>query len=286
MEPKLEETVPAVPSLAQTHMQGPLAINGSGKSLTKEELDAVKEDLAKIKAEFGLKEPKRAFMNEPDTEWRFGGPPDYSLTNYMYLKGRTICHPEGSLELIVENLIKTWEMERSHKPDYTKHHSVDQEQFCLSANGGRIFNNAEANQVGNYNVLLNACPAELYDAENTTWEESHDKFHTAFSAFPWEILEVYSPPPKVAFTWRHWGHFSGTYDEHQGKGELVEMYGFGTAIVNETLQLCSVEVYYNAQEFVSVMKGLKNAKETNRPWRDGCPHLEMLQKSKSSSSSS
>jgi hypothetical protein len=133
--------------------------------------------------------------------------------------------------------------------------------------------------------FLNACPAELYDAENTTWEESHDKFHTAFAAFPWEVLEVYSPPPKVAFSWRHWGHFAGTYDEHQGKGELVEMYGFGTAIVNEKLQLCSVEVYYNAQEFMSVMKGLKNAKETNCPWRDGCPHLEMLQKSKSSSSS-
>jgi hypothetical protein len=143
-------------------MQGPLTINGSGKSLTKEEeLDTVKEDLAKIKAEFGLKEPKRAFMDEPNTEWRFGGPPDYSLANYMYLKGRTICHPEGSLELVVENLVKTWEMERSHKPDYTQHHSVDQEQFRLSANGGRIFNNAEANQVGNYNVLLNACPAEL-----------------------------------------------------------------------------------------------------------------------------
>jgi hypothetical protein len=206
------------PSLAQTHMQGPLAVNGSGKSLTKEELEAVKQDLAKIKADFGLKEPERAFMDEPDTEWRFGGPPDYSLTNYTYLKGRTHCHKDGSLELVVENLVKTWEMERSHKLDHTKHRSVDQEQFRLSANGGKIFDNIEANKVGNYNVLLNACPAQLYDAENTTWEDSHNKFHTAFAAFPWEVLEVYSPPPKVGFTWRHWGHYSGTYEENEGKG--------------------------------------------------------------------
>jgi len=207
-------------------MQGPLKVSGSGKALTKEELEAVKVDLEAIKLKYGLKEPTRAFMDNPDTPWRFGGPPDYSLTNYLYLKQRTHQHAEGSLEQVVENLVKTWEMERSHKLDCTQHESVDQEQFEISANGGKKYNNAEANQVGNYNVLLQSCPS--WNNESTTWEESHDKFHTAFAAFPWEVLQVYSGPPKVAFTWRHWGHFTGTYEEHQGEGELVEMFGFGT----------------------------------------------------------
>jgi hypothetical protein len=104
---------PTAPSLAQTHMQAPLNVNGSGKALTKAELEMVKVKLENIKKEFGLKEPDRSFMEDlPDYTWRFGGKPDYSLTNYKYLTGRTKQHPEGSLAMIVENLVKTWEMER------------------------------------------------------------------------------------------------------------------------------------------------------------------------------
>ena len=188
----------AAPSLAQTHMQGPLKVNGSGKPLTKEEMDAVRKELEDIKAEYGYKEPVRSFMDDPNTKWIFGGPPDYSLTNLFYLKQRTKQHTEGSLEEVVENLVKTWEMERSHKADPTQHLSVDQEKFRLSANGGKKFDNIEANAVGNYNVLLNACPAELWDS-SITWEGSHEKFHGTFAAFPWEVLDVYSPPPTVSY---------------------------------------------------------------------------------------
>lgn len=105
--------VEAPPSLAQTHMQGPLNVNGSGKALTRDELDAVKVELERIKKEYGLKEPDRSFMDDiPESNWRFGGRPDYSLTNYKYITERTKQHAEGSLEMVVENLVKTWEMER------------------------------------------------------------------------------------------------------------------------------------------------------------------------------
>ena len=262
-----------VPSLAQTHMQGPLNVNGSGKALTREELDQVKEELEAIKAEFGLKEPTRSFMDDPNTKWRFGGKPDYSLTNLFYLKQRTKEHPEDSLEKVVENLVKTWEMERSHKLDYRDHQSVDTKRFNISANGGKTYDNKEANQVGNYNVLLDACPAELWDKENISWEQSHEKFHKAFAAFPWEVLEVYSGPPKVGFSWRHWGNFTGTYEGNEGNGELVEMFGFGTATVNDKLQLCDVEIYYNAEEFIKVLRGEKSVDEVNMSFAKGgaCP---------------
>jgi hypothetical protein len=96
-----------VPSMAQTHMQGPLAVTGSGKALTKEELESVKAELEQIKKDGGLKEPVRSFMDDEDIKWRFGGKPDYSVTNLLYLKQRSTVHPDGSLEQIVENLVKT-----------------------------------------------------------------------------------------------------------------------------------------------------------------------------------
>jgi len=256
-------------------MQGPLTVTGSGKALTKEELDKVKVELEQIKAKFGWKEPERSFMDDPNIKWRFGDKPDYSLTNLKYLKERSKIHPDGSLEQVVENLVKTWEMERSHKVEASSHQSVDVEKFRISANGGKVFNNEEANQVGNYNVLLNACPADLWDSANITWEDSHDAFHNAFAAFPWEVLDVYSGPPKVAFTWRHWGTFTGTYEDNQGKGELVEMYGFGTAVVNDKLQLQDVDIFYNAQDFINVLRGNTPVEETNANWKStgGCPFV-------------
>lgn len=266
------------PTQAQTFCQGPLEVNGSGKPLTKEELDACKTELEDLKAKHNLKEPVRSFMDDPDIKWRYGKP-DYSLANLLYFKGRQKYHPEGSLENIVENLVKTWEMERSHKPDHTQHKSVDTDNFIISANDGKRYNNAEANVVGNYNVLLDSCPKHLWaGAESISNEESHEKFHKAFAAFPWEVIEVFSGPPLVGFTWRHWAHFTGTYEGHQGKGELVEMYGFATATVNESLQLVDVRVFYNAENFMKIMKGEMKAEEVQGGsdlTGPGCPFLAL-----------
>ena len=198
----------------------------------------------------GWKEPVRSHMDDPNIKWRFGSAPDYTLANLAYLKGKTMNHKEGSLELIVENLVKTWEMERSHKLDHTQHMSVDQENFTIGANGGPQYDNVEANKIGNYNVLLaNADPAQ-YDAKNLSWQDSHNQFHHSFAAFPWEVLEVFTGPPVVAFSWRHWGHFTGEYKGNKGKGELIEVFGWGTAAVNDKLQLCEVKIYYDQNKFL------------------------------------
>ena len=115
--------------------------------------------------------------------------------------------------------------------------------------------------IGNYNVLLSGCPAKLWDAQNTSWEESHAKWHTAFAAFPWELLEVFSGPPTVAFSWRHWANYTGTFEGHTGQGELVELYGFGVATVNDKLQLVDVDIYYKAEDFMEVMRGERPASD-------------------------
>ena len=58
--------------------------------------------------------PYRQYMDELGIQWR-EGKPDYTKVNKAYLEGRTRTHKEGSLEKIVEDLVKTWEMEASHK---------------------------------------------------------------------------------------------------------------------------------------------------------------------------
>ena len=260
-------------------------MNGSGMALSRAEFEACKVELEALKAEHNLKEPDRSFMDDPDTKWRFGGPPDYTLANLAFLKGRSKAHPEGSLELTVENLVKTWEMERSHKVDCTQHGTVDQDRFLISGNGGKTFNNEDANAAGNYNVLLDSCPPEVWDSENSTWDRSHDTFHTAFSTFPWEVLEVFSGPPTIGFTWRHWAHFSGTFEENEGEGQLVEMYGFAVVTVNGDLRLCESSFYFNAKSFIDILRGDKDAQDAQGGTdivgplgglKGGCPHLAAL----------
>jgi len=266
--------------MMQTYMQGPLKVNGSGGPLTKDEMEAVKAELEAIKAKSGMKEPERAYMGGEDIKWRFGGPPDYSLVNLLYLKGKTKNHAPDSLELIVENLVKTWEMERSHKMDVRQHQSVDP-TFKISANGGKRFGNEDSHAAGNYNVLLSTCPAELWDGENTSWEQSHKKFHDAFAAFPWELLEVFSGPPKVAFSWRHWAHFTGSYEGNKGQGELVESFGFGVATVSDQLKLLDIEIYYRPERMLEVLEGkrpasdLQQGKDLLGPAAKGsCPYIQ------------
>ena len=42
-----------------------------------------------------------------------------------------------------------------------------------------------------------------------------------------------SGPPKVAFSWRHWAHWTGPYKGRAPTGELLEMYGMAVAVVDE-----------------------------------------------------
>jgi len=202
-------------------------------------------------------------MDDPNIKWRFGGAPDYTLANLEYLTGKTKNHPDGSLEQVVENLVKTWEMERSHKLQYQQHMSVDQERFNIGANEGPMFNNAQANKIGNYNVLLANATPEVYDMSSMSWEDSHKLFHTSFPAFPWEVLEVFTGPPVVAFSWRHWGRFTGTYKGRKGNGELIEVLGYGTAEVNDKLQLCNCMLYFKKDLFMEVLEGKKPVSALN-----------------------
>ena len=72
-----------------------------------------------------------------------------------------------------------------------------------------------------------------------SFDDSHALFRGAFTlGFPWEVLKVvadfiisiiitmntmmkvFSGPPNVVFTWRHWGHLEGSFQDNQVGGIL------------------------------------------------------------------
>jgi hypothetical protein len=54
--------------------------------------------------------------------------------------------------------------------------------------------------MGTYNALIG--DTELYKASESDFSDSHKLFKRAMGTFSWEVLEVYSGPPTVAFKWR------------------------------------------------------------------------------------
>ena len=114
-----------------------------------------------------------------------------------------------------------------------------------------------------------------YGTRQTSPGKIHTRNFTPFTAFPWEVLEVYSGPPKVGFVCRHWGKFTGTYEDNKGKGQLIEMFGFGAAVVNDKLQLCDVEVFYNAEDFIENLCGEKKVEDSSS-LKATCPFAKTM----------
>ena len=58
--------------------------------------------------------PERKYMDDESIQWR-NGKPDYEAVNEKYLKEKTKNHSIDSLERLVETVVKSWEMESTHK---------------------------------------------------------------------------------------------------------------------------------------------------------------------------
>ena len=108
----------------------------SGIESNGDPVEAVRAKLEDLKARYAFREPERGDLENPDIKWRMEKP-DYTKANYQYLKGKTQNHAEGSLEDVVENLVKKWEMQASHFADFNQWTEVDHENYKLSVNGGR-----------------------------------------------------------------------------------------------------------------------------------------------------
>lgn len=197
--------------------------------------------------------PHRKYMDDPEIKWR-EGKPDYTKINKLFLEGRSRVHKEGSLEKIVEDLVKTWEMEATHKTRLEDWQTIDREAFTLCANNQRSFSAKDIMEMGSYNTVMQNQP--LYDSEVHSFEASHGLFRSAFSeGFAWELLEVFSGPPRVAFSWRHWAHWTGPYKGRTPTGELLEMHGMAIAEVDENLKLKSINFHFDPNQILMKLEG-------------------------------
>ncbi|OAY78754.1 pathogen-related protein [Ananas comosus] len=197
---------------------------------------------------------------ERNTRWRHGSPPTYELVNLLFEQERTKEWPKGSLEETVQNAIKTWEMELSHKTRLQDFKSINPNSFRLSVNGAKPLTGEETLAVGSYNALLrSALPEELrcYKADAETFESSHELFRTAFPrGFAWEVTRVYAGPPTVVCKFRHWGYMEGPFKGHAPTGEMVQFHGVAVLKVDEELRVEEVEIYYDPGEFLAgLIKG-------------------------------
>ncbi|MBE8988262.1 ester cyclase [Nostoc sp. LEGE 12450] len=175
--------------------------------------------------------------------------PDYSYTNEFLHQESKFQHPEGSLEAIAQNLVRTFEMEASNKSNPQQWLSIVTDKFKMSTNGGQQFTAQDVADEGTYNLFLGK--AEQYDSETETFESSFQVFHTAFpNGFLWELTEVLSGPPNVTFKWRHWGTFNGSYKDYAPTGETIEIVGVSIARVTDDLKIESLEHYFDNNVFL------------------------------------
>lgn len=167
---------------------------------------------------------------------------------------RTHDFEPDSLQAIVERLVQAFEMEVSHKSDPATWVSMVTEKFRTNVNGGPWASAADVAEQGSYNILIGN--SAFYRSGEESFKSSHDVFHKAFpGGFYWEVLEVLSPPPTVAFKWRHWGAFEGEYNGFAPDGKRIEMFGISVAKVSDDLKLIEVEHYYDPNEFLGKLTG-------------------------------
>lgn len=195
-------------------------------------------------------------------QWRFGKP-NYARVNQEFFQYRSKKHKADSLEAVVQKLVKNWEVESHHIADPAQWNTMDVSVFKGSVNGGADANAAALASVGPYNFLLGKCPG--YDGTKQTFESANTIFSEAFTqGFAFEVLECFSPPPSVAFKWRHFGTFAGHYVDdkgvsHKGDNKMVELFGLCIAKVNASLVIEELQVFYEPKDMIAPLVTNKKA---------------------------
>ncbi|KAF4816449.1 Pathogen-related protein [Colletotrichum tropicale] len=194
-----------------------------------------------------------AVFGDEGVQWRYGRAPDYTKTRRVWREGKKMNHAAGSLPELVENLVKNWEVEASFKTRLQDWRTVDHEKYTFSVNGGAAQSGEHMLKVGTYNAVIS--PNEYYSPDYSDFASSHKTFKRMMPTFAWEVLEVYSGPPVVAFKWRHWGVMKNDYVGFNNKGEKVtakahggpiDIQGVTIARVDEKLRLQAVDTQFDS----------------------------------------
>lgn len=196
-----------------------------------------------------------ATLGDDKATWRHGRAPDYSNTRKVYESTKTMSHEAASLPNLVENLVKNWEVEASFKPEIEDWRTIDPPNYTFAINGGPPQTAEHMLKVGTYNAIIT--PNEYYDPTKSDFDSSHKTFKRMMPTFAWEVLEVYSGPPVVAFKWRHWGVMKSDYVGYNDKGEkitakahggTIDIQGVTVAKVDDKLRLQAVDTWFDPLE--------------------------------------
>lgn len=152
----------------------------------------------------------RGDLNNPNISWK-NEKPNYSLVDLAYYKGKSKAHGLKSSESLVSNLIKRCEMEISHIKDKQRWKAFANTVPKMEVNGSDVTN------------LFN------------DFEKSSSKVFNG--AFPWEVTEVFSQAPEIAFSWKHWSSESAK-----------ELKGFAVIKVNEKFEIENLKLFYKPEE--------------------------------------
>ncbi|KAI0410825.1 hypothetical protein F5X98DRAFT_79512 [Xylaria grammica] len=201
-----------------------------------------------------------AVLKDVDAEWRYGRPPDYSKTRKYFAETKSKNHAAGSLPSLVENLVKNWEIEASFKTRLADWRTVDFTRYSFAIDGRAPVSAEHMLRVGTYNAVLGA--GAYYDPAAMDFGASHKTFKRMMPTFAWEVLDVYTEPPVVAFRWRHWGEFREDYTAVNEAGENVrvpahgrpvDVTGVTVAYLNEGLQVTKLKTWFDSDEMFRQM---------------------------------
>jgi hypothetical protein len=205
----------------------------------------------------------RDYVPKAGAKWRWGRP-NYARVNDMYFTNRTAKPVAGSAEELVTKVVKNWEVDSHHLANAADWVTIDNAKFRASVNCGSVKADAQMfADLGPYNVLLqNLSPG--YDMNKNPGAEAANSFwsNVFTQGFAWECLEVYSGPPRVTFKWRHFGKYSGTFEDkegnkYKGDGSMFERFGTTVAILNSEAKIEELEIFYNPDDMI---KPLMNPK--------------------------
>ncbi|KAF2860842.1 hypothetical protein K470DRAFT_257619 [Piedraia hortae CBS 480.64] len=219
-----------------------------------------------------LTSPNAVFGDE-GVQWRYGRAPDYSKTRKYWEETKKMNHKAGSLEEIVENLVKNWEVEASFKPRLSDWRTIDHAKYSFAINGGPPQTGEHMLKVGTYNAIIT--PNEYYSPEHSDFASSHKTFKRMMPTFAWEVIEVYSGPPKVSFKWRHWGQMKNDYVGFNNVGEKIiakahggpiEIFGVTVAQVDENCRIQALDTWFDPLEMFRQIapQGIINKEAINK----------------------
>ncbi|KAK9204175.1 hypothetical protein WN943_014433 [Citrus x changshan-huyou] len=78
----------------------------------------------------------RSILNDEakSMQWRHSGPLIFDKVNKLFEEGRTKEWPGGSIEETIQNVVRSWEMELSHKTSLNDFKTTNPEKFKLIVN--------------------------------------------------------------------------------------------------------------------------------------------------------